>query len=85
MGAGAKAGASRGGGTVTPEGRCGGMGWGGGEGGCAWPPLDVTGWASADALTARPTKAALLLRPRTNPPIQAERRDLGSRTPQYQC
>jgi hypothetical protein len=66
-GAGAKAGASRGGGTVTADGRGAGRGRGGEAGGWAWPPLDVTGWASADALTARPIKAAHLVRPCTSP------------------
>jgi hypothetical protein len=65
VGAGAKAGASRGGATVTPEGRGAGTGGGEGAGGWAWPALDVMGWASAEALAARPIKAAHFVRPRT--------------------
>jgi hypothetical protein len=70
--------------TVTPEGRGAGSGAGGDAGGWAWPPLDVTGWASADALTARPIKAAHFLRLRTNFPLKAKRRDLLAQAPHGQ-
>jgi hypothetical protein len=44
----------------------------------------VTGWASADALTARPIKAAHFLRLRTNFPLKAKRRDLLAQAPHGQ-